>query len=798
MLGLLVVFGASAALAASPDLRQVIPRGGQRGTEVDVVLTGQNLADAQEILFYQPGLSVAKLQFDNKELQARLKIAADAALGEHALRLRTATGISELRTFWVGPFPTVQADGKQPPIKFEAPQKIPLNVTVEGVLGSEQADYFEVNAKKGQRLSVEVEGMRLGGAMFDPYVAIFDSRHFQLAFCDDTPLLKQDPYASIVMAQDGPCIVMVRDASFSGGPEFRFRMHVGTFARPAVIFPCGFQAGHTIQAQFLGDVSGTIAQSLVLPEGTQKICPFYARQDGPSPPSPNYLRVGDFPDVMQVQPNQTLATATAAPMDPPLAFDGVIAAPGRSDYYRFNARKGQTLDLTVYARRLGSPLDSVLSVYDAAGKRLASNDDAGGPDSYLRFNVPADGAYLLGINDQLRGGGPEYVYRIEVTKPAASVTLSIPDAGRNGAPSQERQTMVVGRGNRMATMIRLSRAGADGAVVLEAPDLPPGITMHYDPIEKGEVNVPVIFAAAADAPVAGKLCQLLARPADAKENWRGHFQQIVPLVTGQPNNTVYHETQVDKLAVAVAGEAPFWLAIETPKVPPAQGGATELHVTARRRAGFDKPIAVHLLYQPPGIGAVGRGEIAAGHSEATLAISASNQAKPGKYKLIILGSADDGGRVWVASEPEELEVSQPYVTMKIQMAAIEQGQSAAVACDVEHRLPFEGKAKAELLGLPMGASAPPVEFSMSDQRLVFNVAVDAKCPPGQNKSLFCRVTVVKNALPIVQDLAQGGVLRVDAKSPVRQDVPALAKAPTTAPAQPMSRLDKLRLEQGGP
>ena len=36
-----------------------------------------------------------------------VKIAADCRLGEHAFRLRTATGLSELRTFWVGALPVV-------------------------------------------------------------------------------------------------------------------------------------------------------------------------------------------------------------------------------------------------------------------------------------------------------------------------------------------------------------------------------------------------------------------------------------------------------------------------------------------------------------------------------------------------------------------------------------------------------------------------------------------------------------------------------------------------------------------
>jgi hypothetical protein len=304
-----------------------------------------------------------------------------------------------------------------------------------------------------------------------------------------------------------------------------------------------------------------------------------------------------------------------------------------------------------------------------------------------------------------------------------------------------------------------------------------------------------MFEAAADAPVGGKLCTLSAKPLDAAENWSGRFEQKIPLVVGPPNNAVYYETSVDKLAVAVAKEAPFTLRIEEPRVPLAQGGQMELHVTAQRQAGFEKPISLQLLDQPQGIGARGQVQIAAQKTEAALQLSASAQARVGKYPLIVLGWADDDGKVWVASEPQELEVSQPYVNIKIEMAAAEQGQTAAVACTIEDRLPFEGKAKAELLGLPAGATAAAQEFTASDKRLVFEVAVDAKCPPGHNKSLFCRVTVMKDGQAIVQDLAHGGDLRIDAKTPAPQGAPAAPKAPATV--QPQSRLDKLRQEQNG-
>src|SRR5262249_7181197 len=93
--GLLIA--AMPAWAVSPTVRLIQPGGGQRGSEVDVTLTGQRLADIQEILFYQPGIAVTKI-VGGKDAQAvvSFKIAEAAELGLHDFRVRTATGISAL------------------------------------------------------------------------------------------------------------------------------------------------------------------------------------------------------------------------------------------------------------------------------------------------------------------------------------------------------------------------------------------------------------------------------------------------------------------------------------------------------------------------------------------------------------------------------------------------------------------------------------------------------------------------------------------------------------------------------
>ncbi|MEO6435418.1 MAG: pre-peptidase C-terminal domain-containing protein, partial [Tepidisphaeraceae bacterium] len=474
---LCVLLLATTVRAASPVLTSVLPRGGQRGAEVELVFAGDRLADAQEVIFYTSGLSVKKLEAATpQQLKIKVAIASDAALGEHPLRVRTATGISELRTFWVGALPVVEE--KEPNSDFAQPQKIELNTTIAGVIDNEDVDYFIIEAKKGQCLTVDVEGIRLGDTMFDPYVAIFDKNRFELAACDDSPLLLQDPVASITAPGDDQYIVQVRESAYGGNASCRYRLHIGTFPRPRVAFPAGGQAGKELATQLIGDASGPIAQTISLPAEPGEFR-LVVDRSGQTPPSPNYLRVSPFANALEAEPNDEGKTATIIPGPLPAAANGVVASTGDVDHFRITAKAGQVFDLSVYARRLRSPLDPVLAVFDATGKVLAENDDTNGPDSYLRFAVPADGEYIIRVHDQLHGGGPQYVYRVEMVPVQPRLDLSIPLIAAN---SQERQAIVVPRGNRFATLVRATRADFAGEVKLKIDDLPPGVTVTAEPV----------------------------------------------------------------------------------------------------------------------------------------------------------------------------------------------------------------------------------------------------------------------------------------------------------------------------
>src|SRR5438309_1782250 len=120
---LLTLILSISASAASPDLRTIVPRGAQRGTDLDVIFNGQRLKDAQEIILYDKGIEVTKLEaLKPEQVKVHFKIAPDAPLGEHTMRLRSASGISELRSFWVGPFPTTQASTRPVNTAWETSQ----------------------------------------------------------------------------------------------------------------------------------------------------------------------------------------------------------------------------------------------------------------------------------------------------------------------------------------------------------------------------------------------------------------------------------------------------------------------------------------------------------------------------------------------------------------------------------------------------------------------------------------------------------------------------------------------------
>src|SRR5262249_27974319 len=116
----------------APVLAAPMPLGAQRGTTLDLTLTGANLAGPTGLWTSFPAKvtipSEDKNGQDNAKLKVRLEVPADAPLGYHAIRLATTRGMSNLRLFCIDDLAQVL---KQDTAKNKnTPQAVPVPCVV--------------------------------------------------------------------------------------------------------------------------------------------------------------------------------------------------------------------------------------------------------------------------------------------------------------------------------------------------------------------------------------------------------------------------------------------------------------------------------------------------------------------------------------------------------------------------------------------------------------------------------------------------------------------------------------------
>jgi hypothetical protein len=139
-----------------------------------------------------------------------------------------------------------------------------------------------------------------------------------------------------------------------------------------------------------------------------------------------------LPECYDTEPNNDPQHAQKVRL--PLIVNGRIDRPDDVDVFQFTGHAGETIVAEVKARRLNSPLDSVLTLTDARGTLLAVNDDYEDPeagtdthyaDSYLTITLPAEGTYYLHLGDTTRSGGEEYAYRLRISRPRPDFALRV-------------------------------------------------------------------------------------------------------------------------------------------------------------------------------------------------------------------------------------------------------------------------------------------------------------------------------------------------------------------------------------
>ncbi len=108
----------------------------------------------------------------------------------------------------------------------------------------------------------------------------------------------------------------------------------------------------------------------------------------------------------------------AQELSPGKCMRGKIREDKDVDVFAFTARKGQRMAIEVLAARATSMLDPLVTLYDEGGRVLKMVDDSQGRDPVFVFEAPADGRFLLAIQDTGDRGGSWHAYQLTVKEVA--------------------------------------------------------------------------------------------------------------------------------------------------------------------------------------------------------------------------------------------------------------------------------------------------------------------------------------------------------------------------------------------
>jgi hypothetical protein len=425
----------------------------------------------------------------------RIAMAPNAEPGQRELRL-AAHGLTNPLAFCVGQLPEFSkeaaetatpagtASQAQPhEVTANNASKAILDVAIPSTLNGQimpgRVDRYRFSARKGQQLVAAVAARSLIPYLadavpgwFQPALAIFDAQGNELAYAERFRF-HPDPVLHYVIPSDGQYTLDIKDSIYRGREDFIYRITIGELPFVTSIFPLGGRAGTATAVGLLG---WNLPLATLTEDGKDKgpgIQRLSAHQ-GEWVCNAVPFAFDTLPECLEKEPNDAPETAQQVAL--PLIINGHIDRPGDWDVFRFEGRAGQQIVAEVMARRLDSPLDSVLKLTDAAGHQLAFNDDhedkgtglnTHHADSWLSATLPAQGAYYLYLDDAQRKGGPEYAYRLRISPPRPDFELRVAPSAIN----------LHGVRSVPLTVYALRKDGFSGEIALALKNPPAGYTL---------------------------------------------------------------------------------------------------------------------------------------------------------------------------------------------------------------------------------------------------------------------------------------------------------------------------------
>ncbi len=489
-------------VAETPAATYIFPAGAQRGTTVDFHVGGHYLYEGAPFKMRGAGIKANSrikltktLWFEGpvipqpasqrkedypKDYAGQVEVAADASLGNRRWYTWTSQGVTPGMKFVIGNLPEIveqEIDGRPIP----TPVKLP--VTINGrIFPREDIDIWTVDAKAGQTITCEVVSARLGYPL-DSRLEVRDPDGRLVA--ENVDAFGTDSFLRFRADVDGTYAIHIHDINYSGLQHFVYRLTITAGPYLDFVYPLGGRGGSTTNFELLGAHMPPKPVAVTLPNSDQ---PFFLYRGpvGLESSKAVTLQLDSLPEHLESEPNNESAQTTK--VSGAAILNGRIDRPGDVDVWAFEAKQDDQFEFDLYAARLGSALDSVLTLRDSTGKQLATSDDIGKgqTDSKLTRKFSADGTYFIRITDRLTSrGGPRFAYRLRVSELSAA----------NFQVQLDVDTITLERGGQAKFKVDVSRSNFADEIQLEFDKLPAGVTATGTTFGKNKTTTQIVLKA---------------------------------------------------------------------------------------------------------------------------------------------------------------------------------------------------------------------------------------------------------------------------------------------------------------
>ena len=607
----LIMIRQSHGQTAYPMLMSIEPAACQLGTSSENTLKSRySMLGAFEVIVSGTGVRgdvvpvIEDAKAENKAktgetLVVRFLVDADADPGIRDVRIATPRGASTVGQIVLVADPVVYETKDNDTAALA--QELDLPITACGrIEKAEDVDFFRFHVEAKKTFCFHVICMRLQDRVHDlqqhadPILTIRDANGSIVASSDNE--LFADPLICHTFDRQGDYWLEIRDVRYQGNAYWEYSIEISEQPFVSTVFPVGVAASKETSLELIGYGIGANSHVTVQAgpshrDGIQKVSTKLSASQTRSIP----LVVSDLPLISEADA-QNDSFVEAQPITLPCGINGRIGTVGDVDCFAFNAKKGERYSFEVFARRVGSSLDSQLRILDAKGNQLQLGDDMrigkrNYADSWIEnWTAPADGKTFLEIRDLHLRGGQSYVYFVQFTRSEPFFSLFV-----------DTDKTPVSPGTTGVVFVRAERKnGFDREIQLGITGLPSGVTAHCGRILGGKgLDGCIVFETNAEAKLGAHNIVISGTSIESAESIASSKLTSVATVyqeTYQPGGGRGH-WPVESHVVAVTGPSDLRkVEVSTTEIRLKPGESATIDIDIDRAEGFDKNVTLEATY----------------------------------------------------------------------------------------------------------------------------------------------------------------------------------------------------------